>query len=227
MLDVEEGGFVYVGFKEGVTKEQVRNVLVSGDPDTILHKIFPKKHEVISIPTGLIHATGRGVLIAEPQYVLPGKVGKTWRLSDWGRLYDEKGRLDPKNGKARELHLDDALPAIEWSYPQGLAVEKAFMTCLSHGQKYLGDKHNPFATLFFDKPGKWIFDPFFPNTFSLFTCIFGRAKLRTNAGSWEVLGGQSGIVEAAEPNVTVDLEPDSKGRAEIAFFSLNLQLAES
>jgi mannose-6-phosphate isomerase len=222
VMDSERDGFVYLGFKKNVRPDEAFHEMKHGDPDKVLHKIYTQKHQLISVPTGLVHATGRGVLIAEPQFVLPGKIGKTWRLSDWGRRYDADGKLNQDTGKPRELHLDEAWTALNWSFPQGEDIDGAFVCKLHNAEKFEGNKYNPFATQMFDTAGSYHFEPFFEDTFSLFTCVRGQAHFKLKSGEIRVSGGQSGLVEASDGALPFVLVPDRNGLCEISFFSLNL-----
>ena len=51
--------------------------------------------------------------VIEPQRVLWGKKGVTFRLWDWNRKYNKKGELDLKHGKTRELHVEECLKRID------------------------------------------------------------------------------------------------------------------
>ena len=57
------------------------------------------------LPAGTVHAIGAGLVIAEPQ--TPSDV--TYRLFDWNRI-------DPKTGKGRDLHLDEAIRVTRVHY---------------------------------------------------------------------------------------------------------------
>jgi mannose-6-phosphate isomerase class I len=71
-----------------------------------------KENDYFEIAPGTPHAIGPGVVLLETQRVLPGKSGKTYRLWDWNRRYDHEGKASV-NGKARELHLEAALPLVD------------------------------------------------------------------------------------------------------------------
>jgi mannose-6-phosphate isomerase len=220
VLDVEKDGFVYVGLKKGTSKSELDYELKHGDPDKCLHKVFPKPNDVISIPTGLVHATGPGVLIAEPQFVLPSKIGKTWRLSDWNRKYNSRGERDP-NGTSRELHLEESWDALDWTLPQGDDVNTQLVHSLKMGNAFLGNPFNPFATQFYEGTGPHVYEHMIKGAFSLFTCVAGEVNLTSSKETITVVGGQSGLIEAEETQVSVELMNNSSGPAKILFFALN------
>ena len=57
----------------------------------------------------------------EPQRVLPGRRGLTYRYWDWNRKYDSNGRPSA-DGAPRTLHLERALAATRWDAPRGEAL---------------------------------------------------------------------------------------------------------
>ncbi len=112
ILHAEEGAGIYLGFKAGTTKNQIAEILENNQdlrPYLEFHKV--KAGDYFEIPPGTCHALGKGVVVLEPQFIAAGKIGKTYRLYDWDRRYNEKGELDIK-GKPRELHVNQAMHLI-------------------------------------------------------------------------------------------------------------------
>ena len=68
--------------------------------EDMLNYVPVKKGDVFFIPSGLVHAIGSGILLAEIQQ----NSNITYRVYD----YNRKG----KDGKPRELHVNDALNVI-------------------------------------------------------------------------------------------------------------------
>ena len=46
-----------------------------------------KPGDYFEIEPGVTHAIGPGVTLLEPQRIIKGQSGKTYRLWDWGRKY--------------------------------------------------------------------------------------------------------------------------------------------
>ncbi len=62
--------YVFVGFKEGVTREKWEEIFKNQDIDAMessLHRILVKKGDTFFIPAGVPHAMGSGVFFAEVQ----------------------------------------------------------------------------------------------------------------------------------------------------------------
>ncbi len=114
ILAAEPGAGLYLGFKRKMTREQLRDLLLDGDAaKAVMHFVEVKRGDYFEIEPGVPHAIGPGVTLLEPQRIQPKRSGKTYRLWDWGRYYDAQGKLDPMNGKPRELHLDAALRLVD------------------------------------------------------------------------------------------------------------------
>ena len=100
-----EDGVIYAGLKPGVGPKDVEEAVKSGRFEELLVRHEAKKGEAFFIPGGLVHAIGDGALIYEVQQ----SSNTTFRLYDWGRV--------GADGRARELHVDKALEAIDLALP--------------------------------------------------------------------------------------------------------------
>ena len=99
---------LYVGLKEGVTREAFEAALGNGTVDALLHRKHVKKGDFVFLPSGTVHAIGEGIVLAEVQQ----SSDTTYRVFDWNRM-----GLD---GKPRALHIDEAMASIhfnEWGEP--------------------------------------------------------------------------------------------------------------
>src|SRR5205814_6351318 len=88
----------------GVTREQFEPALAAGTTEELLHHFEPKVGDCLFLPAGIVHAIGGGLMVFEVQQTSD----ITFRLHDWGRV-------DPKTGRPRELHVEQALACIDWS----------------------------------------------------------------------------------------------------------------
>lgn len=103
VIDADEGGELIIGFKEDCTKEQYLEALNSGQLENLLQRVKVGKGDVFFIPAGLVHAIGKGVVLAEIQQTSD----VTYRIYDYKRV-DE-------HGKERQLHTEEALDVIDFS----------------------------------------------------------------------------------------------------------------
>ena len=91
-LDCSEGAHVYVGFKEGITKEKWRDVFDRQDIEKMLdmlHKIPVKSGDCIFISGGVPHAIGAGCFMIETQEP-SDLMGVTEKKTSSGRVIDER-----------------------------------------------------------------------------------------------------------------------------------------
>lgn len=105
IVDCEEGAALYYGFKEEISKEEFRKKIADNTITDVLNRVPVKKGDVFFIPSGTIHAIGRGILIAEIQQ----NSNTTYRVCDYGRL--------GADGKPRPLHIDKAVEVTNLTPP--------------------------------------------------------------------------------------------------------------
>ncbi len=119
ILRAEPGAGLYFGLKDDVTQESLRRAIEQReDVSQLLNFVDVKPGDFFVIDAGTIHAIGAGVTLIEPQKIAPQKSGKTYRLWDWNRLYDDAGKPDP-NGKPRELHVEESFDVIDFDGLRG------------------------------------------------------------------------------------------------------------
>ena len=118
-LDADLDASVYAGLKSGVTRNQVEEQLRSGNIESALHKIHVGSGQTMFIPSGRLHAIGKGNIIVEIQQ----NSDTTYRIFDWNRT--------TADGKRRKLHIKESLASINFSdyepqphaIPHGTLVE--------------------------------------------------------------------------------------------------------
>lgn len=103
VLAAEEEACLIIGFNEDTEKESYVKAVESGDVENLLQKVPVKKGDVFFIPAGLVHAIGKGVLVAEIQQ----SSDVTYRIYDYKRTDDK--------GNERELHTEMAVDVIDYT----------------------------------------------------------------------------------------------------------------
>ena len=103
VLDAEEGAELIIGFSKDQTSEEYLDALENDTVEDLLQHVKVKKGDVFFIPAGLVHAIGKGVVVAEIQQ----SSDITYRIYDFKRV-DE-------HGNGRELHTEQALDVIDFS----------------------------------------------------------------------------------------------------------------
>lgn len=97
IVEAEQGAGIYHGFNRDVTKEEYETAIKEKRLTELLNFYEVKAGECYFIPSGTIHAIGKGCLICEIQQ----NSNLTYRVYDYGRK--------DKNGNERELHIEKAL----------------------------------------------------------------------------------------------------------------------
>ena len=97
IVEAEEGAGIYLGFSRDVTAEEYRAAIAEERLTELLNFYPVKAGECYFIPSGTIHAIGKGCLICEIQQ----NSNLTYRVYDYGRR--------DKNGNTRPLHVEQAL----------------------------------------------------------------------------------------------------------------------
>ena len=97
VVDAAPGAELVFGLSRRMSREALRRSVVSGMLERYLNRVPVHRNDVFYIPSGTIHAIGKGALIAEIQQ----SSNLTYRLYD----YNRRG----KDGQLRELHIDKAL----------------------------------------------------------------------------------------------------------------------
>lgn len=93
---------LYIGFKQNTSRKEIEDELTNGDITKKLNHIEVKEKDTFLITPGTIHAIGAGTFLIEIQR----SADVTYRLYDFHRK--------DKNGKERELHINQALDVINY-----------------------------------------------------------------------------------------------------------------
>lgn len=133
ILAAEPKSLIYAGLKRGFDRPALERELARGACELCLHRFEPRPGDCVFLPAGVVHAIGAGLLVAEIQQASD----TTYRLFDWNRV--------GADGKPRDLHLDEALEAIDYGYgpaapqrPQ--PTERPFVSRLVNCDKFVLDR---------------------------------------------------------------------------------------
>jgi mannose-6-phosphate isomerase len=97
------GAKLLVGLRQAVTHNQFAQAVRDGTIADIVHSVPVKTGDSIFLPAGRFHAVGAGNVLVEIQQ----NSDTTYRVFDWKRI--------DSSGKARQLHVDQALQAIDFN----------------------------------------------------------------------------------------------------------------
>jgi len=115
ILDAQPDAYLYCGFKEDVSRNEVEEHIKNNTLTDILNKVSVKKGDVIYIPAGMVHAIGKGLLICEVQQ----NSNITYRVYDYNRK--------DKYGNVRPLDIEKALDVMSYKAykPEDISVEES------------------------------------------------------------------------------------------------------
>lgn len=112
VLQAQPGAGIYLGFSRSLSRAALRAGLTGGGGKELLQFVPVKVGDYFEIEPGVPHCIGPGITLLEPQRIIEGKSGKTYRLWDFDRLYNKDGVVDALSGKPRQLHLEEGLKLV-------------------------------------------------------------------------------------------------------------------
>lgn len=104
ILGSDAGAQLNAGFNQPLSKEKYLDYFNSGKLEELLNMETVNKGDVFYLPAGRVHYIGAGVMLAEIQQTSD----ITYRIYDFDRK--------DKDGNKRELHVEDALEAIDFEF---------------------------------------------------------------------------------------------------------------
>lgn len=112
IIDANPGAEIIYGH-QAKTKEELTQMIQEGRWDDLLKRVPVKKGDFFFVPSGTIHAIGKGIMILETQQ----SSDTTYRVYDYDRKDDQ--------GNTRELHIQQSIDVttVPASTPQ-LAVKE-------------------------------------------------------------------------------------------------------
>lgn len=179
ILESEPDAFLYYGFKKKISSEEFKERIANNTLLEVLNAVKVKKGDLFFIPSGTLHAIGKGIVIAEIQQ----NSNITYRVYDYARV--------GADGKQRELHVDKALkvtncipPKTDYDFSGHLVKCKYFTTDVISGtHKGYCDEKSFVSVLVIDKEGTIVCENKtmqIKKGDSLF--------LPANSGAWEIDG---------------------------------------
>lgn len=96
VIQADDGAEIIYGH-HAQTKEELEKLINTGEWDKLLRRVKVKAGDFFYVPSGTIHAIGKGIMILETQQ----SSDTTYRVYDYDRLDDA--------GKARELHIKQSI----------------------------------------------------------------------------------------------------------------------
>ncbi|UQD57708.1 type I phosphomannose isomerase catalytic subunit [Flavobacterium sp. K5-23] len=179
VMQADPEASIIVGFKEpSNAKEYVEN-LNNNSLLSILEEIKVEAGDVFFLETGTVHAIGSGNLIAEIQQTSD----VTYRLYDFDRV--------DAQGNSRELHVDLALEAINYSK---IESNKKYERNLNESNVIVDCPY--FTTNFIPLDGEVVVSKS-GDTFTVYMCVEGEFEITFEKAIYKYLKGDTVLIPAA------------------------------
>ena len=193
VIDAEKNATLISGFNKETNKEEYLKSFNSGKLTELLNKEHVTNDDVFFLPAGRVHTIGKGLMIAEIQQTSD----ITYRIYDFDRV--------DKDGNKRELHVEEALDAIDFNYYDDyktaydqtrkqveLATSKYFICNRILSQSAITKNYSTI------------------DSFIILMALEGAGELETNAGVYQYNKGDTYLIPANINEVTISPESSSK-----------------
>lgn len=167
IVDTEPDAVICAGLKEKITPEQyVEKVADNTLMDVVAHH-YSKPGDIFFLPAGRIHSIGAGNLLVEVQETSD----ITYRIYDFGRV-------DAKTGQPRELHVDLAKDAIDYTVKPNYVTKPGID--LDGTTELVSCSH--FSVYLFTVDGEKTYHPDY-ESFTTLTCTEGSVTVTDDRGN--------------------------------------------
>lgn len=176
IISAEPGSEIIYGHN-AQSKEELKALIEAGDWDNLLTKVPVEAGDFFFVPSGTMHAIGKGIMILETQQ----SSDTTYRVYDFDRK-DADGNL-------RDLHLKQSIDVLnlgepENSVPATIVVDHLVSTCLVS---------NPFFTVY-----KWVTDGLVEMKqtapYLLVSVLEGQGRLAVGSEAYDIKKGMHFIL---------------------------------
>ncbi|HEY5563085.1 MAG TPA: type I phosphomannose isomerase catalytic subunit [Clostridiaceae bacterium] len=196
IVEAKPGAEIVYGVKTGVTKEAFSKAVKEDSIDSCLNYLEVKAGDSVNIPAGLIHAIGKGILIAEIQQ----NSNTTYRVFDYNRL--------DMLGNKRPLHIDKALEVINFdncNISGKLIGVRTSLTKSSYKDRLVS---NPYFTVEVYNIKDEVEEIADGSRFFLYTALMGSGELLYEGGREKIIKGESIFIPASlgKYKITGDLK---------------------
>lgn len=194
VIAADKGAKLISGFAEQITPKEYKERVYNGTFAEVLQTCEIKPGDVFYVPAGRVHGIGAGSFIAEIQQTSD----VTYRIFDYNRK--------DQNGKARELHTNQAMDAINFA-----DVQDDFRT------EYELTENEPievvaspyFTTSVYDMTEEITCDYSELDSFVIFICTEGSCKVTDDSKNELTLcAGETILLPASTQEVTIT--PDGR-----------------
>ena len=194
IFDAEENAELISGFSQEINKDQYQQHLKNNTLKKVMNFEKVKSGDVYYMPAGRVHALGPGILLAEIQQTSD----VTYRIYDWDRI-DEAGIM-------RELHIDEALDAIDFKVHDKYKSE--YSPKLNATVNLAESPYFTTRLIHIDKPVKKDYSEL--DSFVIYVCAEGKVVLKYESIEYDLSNGEAMLLPAVIDQVELFPQQESK-----------------
>jgi len=183
IIQADRDARLIIDFNQKIDKQTYLKHLQEETLTEILNKESIKKGDAFYITPGLIHAIGAGTLLAEIQQTSD----VTYRVFDWNR--------PDVDGNLRELHLDLALDAIDFSFPKEFRLSQPN----SDIESILNSPY--FSVNLIESDQHKIRNLSTIDSFVVYMCVDGQTSISLDGNSEDLVMGDTVLIPACAKEV--------------------------
>lgn len=190
-LETSSDTYLLDGFNKTMNIDEVRRTINDGSIIDCMNHEYPKRGNVYLIPSSRPHAIGPKSFLIEIQQAS----NITYRIYDYNRV-------DPKTNKTRELHINQAIEALDLSkhsntsisYPKKIRKRNTVVDCSYFHTNYIH----------FEK--RFILNYFQKDVFVILFCISGTIKITFNNLTTVFRKGEVLLIPASVSTISLNSE---------------------
>jgi mannose-6-phosphate isomerase len=193
VVDAEDGATLISGFNKATNKDEYLDFFNSGRLTELLNRERVANDDVFFLPAGRVHTIGHGLLIAEIQQTSD----ITYRIFDFDRV--------DKDGNKRELHVDEALDAIDFNFYDD------YKTSYDQNQKRVELASNAYFIcnrILTNTPITKDYNKI--DSFVILMALKGSGVLETPGGQYTYTNGDTYLIPACIDGLTINPNASSK-----------------
>jgi mannose-6-phosphate isomerase len=194
IIDAEPDAKLNIGFNMPMNRQLLQQHIDDHTIEDVLRFVSVKAGDSVFIPSGKVHAIGKGILLAEIQQ----SSDITYRLYDYNRK--------DKDGNFRDLHIEDALEAIHYHDTDNDLIP--YPNKPNHTNNIIC---SPFFTtnfINFDKSVEKIYAEI--DSFVIYICLDGKAEIICPNNKETIQIGECILMPASIENATIVPNPYCK-----------------
>ena len=189
VVSADEGATLISGFSRQITPKEYKERVHDGTFDEVLQTCAIQPGDVFYVPAGRVHGIGAGAFVVEVQQ----SSDVTYRIYDYNRK--------DKNGKLRDLHISQAMDAINFFDVQD-DFRTEYETVINEPVEILTTPY--FSVSLYDMTEEITCDYSELDSFVIFVCVEGSCRMIDDAeNEVTICAGETVLFPAVTQSVSI------------------------